>query len=508
MEKQYMDFVNEISGDELYKGLLAFGLFSEKLPPVFTAERFYDYCQINGVTFQGDAHSYVYYENMRNINVPRPLAIPNPMAYQKLCLFLRDNWSNIKMHFNSKTHSQHFCVSRIHIRKMHMCPELFQMNYNNWRVDGSPEVEISFGRKYMVKADISSCFPSIYTHALSWALATKEVAKNTRNDRSQWYNKIDQFTRRMTNDETHGLLIGPHATNLLSEIILTTIDKQLENWQYIRAIDDYTCYVDTYEDGLRFLAELGSVLRSFDLSLNHRKTEILELPLAATEHWQRRLSSLPLKTDYRKMDYILVRSYLDHAIEIMHACKENSAILKYAVKVISGQELTHNAKEYFVKTILSLSVLYPYLVTTLDEFVFGKFCIECQNDHGCIRKYSEKIYKIGYETNNYELAAYAVFFAIKYRFQSNEFIEELYVEKAVKSEDCVLLLLLSLYAKENHVTEITKRLKQYARTKRDIETFDRLWLFLYEILPQSDLRGDWKPLKKADISFIKPVSQW
>ncbi len=504
MDKQYKDFMNEISQDELYAGLLAYGLFSEKLPPAFTSKPFFDYCQATNPIFQGDAHRYIYYENMRNINVPRPLAIPNPMAYQQLCLFLRDNWPALQAHFISKTQNHSFRVSRIHIRKMYQRPELFQMNYSNWRVDGSPEVDVSFGKRYMVKADISSCFPSIYTHAMSWALVSKTVAKQQRNDKNVWFNKLDALTRRMTHDETHGLLIGPHVSNLLAEIILTTIDNDLKNWQYLRAIDDYACFVDTYEDGQRFLTELGAALRSYDLSLNHKKTEILELPLAVTEQWQRKLNLLPLKTPYGKTDFILVRSYLDHAIELMHSCKENAAILKYAVKVLAGQELTENAKEYCAKTILSLSMLYPYLVTILDEYIFSKFCKHCPT-HDCIKQYSVRILKNGLETNNYEQCAYALFFAIKYGFQIHEFE----VTKAINSKDCIFLLLSFLYARENSQNADIKTLKKFARElAQDHETFDQYWLFLYETLPQSDLKSDWKPLKNAGISFIKPLSQW
>lgn len=40
MSKKYIDFMDEISEDELYEGLLAYGFFAEKLPPVFTAVPF------------------------------------------------------------------------------------------------------------------------------------------------------------------------------------------------------------------------------------------------------------------------------------------------------------------------------------------------------------------------------------------------------------------------------------------------------------------------------------
>jgi len=34
VDKMYTEFMDEISADELYEGLLAYGFFAEKLPPV------------------------------------------------------------------------------------------------------------------------------------------------------------------------------------------------------------------------------------------------------------------------------------------------------------------------------------------------------------------------------------------------------------------------------------------------------------------------------------------
>ena len=37
MSKSYAEFMDEITPDELYEGLLAYGFFAERIPPVFTA---------------------------------------------------------------------------------------------------------------------------------------------------------------------------------------------------------------------------------------------------------------------------------------------------------------------------------------------------------------------------------------------------------------------------------------------------------------------------------------
>ena len=279
--------MNDISSDELYRRLLAYGLFTEKLPPILSSEAFYNYCTTLKTPFSDGWRQYIYHESMRNINVPRPLGIPNPMAYQKLCQCLADNWDKLKTHFSNQTLNQDYKISRIHIRKLEKNNALFSMSYSNWKIDGTPEPDLLIGNRYIVKADISTCFPSIYTHAIPWALVGKTYAKahSRKSDQSEWYNQIDHFTQNCKNGETHGLLIGPHASNLLSELILTVIDKRLYDagWRYIRNIDDYTCYVTTYEDGQKFLIALGEELRDFDLSLNFKKTEIQELPVASVE---------------------------------------------------------------------------------------------------------------------------------------------------------------------------------------------------------------------------------
>ena len=494
--------MNEISADELYEGLLAYGLFSEKLPPIFTSKPFFDFVQNEKPSFQNDSHKYVYYENIRNINVPRPLGVPHPIAYEQLCSYIKEIWPQLQEHFKEKTKSDTYRKSRIHLRKMKNNNALFEMNYKNWRVDGSPEIDIQVkGKKYMVCADISSCFPSIYTHALSWALVSKGVAKQTRRANT-WYNKLDSFIRKIKHDETHGLLIGPHASNLLSEIILTAVDNRLCEWDFVRAIDDYTCYVDTYENGQRFLVELGAALREYDLSLNHKKTEIVELPVATTKLWKRKLNSLPLVASFGMTHFKLARAYLDYAIELTEENGPNASPLKYAIKTLSGEKLTMNAREYIAKTTMSLSLNYPYLISLIDEYVFSRYCSNC-DDHLCIKTYSEQALSKGIANHNYEQASYALYFAIKYGIQLDGFS----VDQAIGSGDCIFMLIAYLYAKRNQMREDIRKIKAKARELAK-SSFDEFWILVYEVLPLSDQKSDMKILKKAGVSFVIPREEW
>lgn len=496
--KKYYEFMNDISSEKLYEGLLGYGLFSDKLPPFLTSKHFFDYCQEKEPKFMDGKIecTYIYYENMRNINTPRPLAIPNPISYQRLCMFLSEHWEEILEHFKNKTENEGHKISRIHLRKMKNKKHLFEMNYSDFKNDGTPEPDILIGKKYMVNADISNCFPSIYTHSISWALVGKDTAKGNKKVQSEWYNELDFHIRNNKNGETHGLLIGPHTSNLLSEIILTSIDHelQLKKWEYIRNIDDYTCYVNSYEEGQKFLVELTEQLRAYNLVLNHKKTKITSLPSASVEQWVRRLNTYA-KFDKRiKINFKDVQAYLDLAIQLMNE-DNNSAILNYAIKVMSKKNLTDNAVNYLVKTVLHLSIIYPYLIPMLEENIFKRFKVETQ----VIRDYSILIYKEGMVNNNFEEVSYAIYYSLKYNFV----IDGINFDDVRNSNHCILFLLAFLYADYYKITEETKKFKKLAgELSKDIDEFNQNWLFIYETLPKSRLQRDWKKMKENNVTFI------
>lgn len=495
--KSYYDYVDEITADDLYKGLLGFGMFSERIPPVFSSEKFYEYCKNNAPSFQDKPRQYAYYENVRNINIPRPLGIPTPMTYQRLTKHLVDNWEKVQNHFKDYTENQTHKVSRIHIRKINGENEIFKMNYDSWRNDGSPENKLVYGMRYVAHADISKCFPSIYTHSIPWALVGKENAKKNKKKDKEWYNKLDHYVQINKDSETHGLLIGPHVSNLLSEIILCVVDYELveKGWKYIRNIDDYMCYVESEEDAEKFFVDLQEELRKFDLSLNHKKTKIEKLPSSMSAHWKRKINTMALVCSYGKVDYNNCRSYLDYAIEIAEKEEGDARVLNYAIKTLSGEELTPNAKEYEKDIVFHLSILLPYLVPLLKPFVFEK----CDVPVDDIKKLSMTLYDNGVKNKSYEQVSYAIYFAIIYDFDL-----PINVNVLINTNDCVLLTMGYLYHKKRNNKNEIASLKKYAQSLISIpEDFERLWLFAYEILSKSDLKGDWKNLKNNNISFIK-----
>lgn len=494
--KRYSAYMDEITPDELYEGLLAYGMFSEKIPPIFTSEAFYRYCLTLSKPFQGDRHDYITFDSIRNINIPRQISIPNPMAYHRLCVGLRDNWEHIKQHFHTYTDPDTHLISRIRIRKKKESKALFKMNYSNWRIDGSPEDDLVLGNRYVVHADISTCFPSIYTHSLCWAFDGKKQAKQNKSINGIWYNDIDDLCQRLRCGETHGLMIGPHASNLLAECILIVVDRHLfdEGWRYIRNIDDYTCYVKSEEDAKKFIIHLKNELKAFDLFINSKKTFIEPLPITSEKSWKRKLTTFQLVASHEEVNYIAIRNYFDLAIELMRLNDNDAAILNYAIKVLSGKKLTYGAKQYFIKHCIHLAVIYPYLLSLLDTYVF----VPCKASRKQIESFSNIIYDESNRIYNYEGMCYAIYFSLKYNFP----LKSISASGILDMDSCLVRLFGMLYYKKTHDTKAWKLFRDDAKQLQKMD-MDRYWIYIYETLTYGNLKGEWEALKKAKISFLK-----
>jgi hypothetical protein len=56
-------------------------------------------------------------------------------------------------------------------------------------------------KRYILQADITRYYPSIYTHSIPWALHTKEVAKANQRDDGYFGNVIDRLVRNLQEDK-------------------------------------------------------------------------------------------------------------------------------------------------------------------------------------------------------------------------------------------------------------------------------------------------------------------
>jgi len=321
---------------------------------------------------------------------------------------------------------------------------------------------------------------------------------------------VDLATRNTRDTQTNGLLIGPHASNLISEIILTQIDASLQNkyLNFVRYIDDYKFYAKTLDEAELFIKELGMNLRLYEMSLNEKKTRILPFPRPADDNWQLILTRFNWPQD-TEIGFTTIRSFIDLALECAQAANKSSP-LNYAIKVIGGKrsprKLSSRAMRMYVQTAINLALAYPYLAPLLDEFVFDKYWHDGLQTR--IASFATNLINIGVSKLYPDIIAHALYLVIKHNLLLN--LSEDDLVPIISLDDCVANVLLLEYAKKNSLNKVITAVRRCAKdlkgeaNSRDI---DRQWLLIYQVWSVAELKGKGQGflgnLKARNFEFFK-----
>lgn len=501
--KKYIDDLLAISQNDLLEGLLGHGLFNSKMPSIFTSEPFYNYCISKNPSFSKKWADWVRFDNNRNNGMPRTLGIPSPFLYYHLAKCLSTNWKALLSYFNLETGSQSFKVSRTHIRKLYGTKAIFEMNYDKYNVDGPSTPTNAIKARFVVKTDISQFFNSIYTHSLPWAIIGKPASK--RKHPSDYSDEIDKCTAAIKYGETHGILIGPTSSNLVSEIILCKIDHALLDggFVFVRHIDDYKCFVENIAQGEAFLNKLRLELALFDLSINEKKTEIVPIDTYHSNDLGERIRQLdyllsPSKK-YSVITYPQLSSYLDAIFRLYEELNCNCSVYSFAFKHLSNYALSNNASRLLIDKSMNLSIIHPYLLPFLQKWIFEKYGISDNMFEFCLTLYDN-----GINESNYEKCIYALYFALINDIDFYSKQKQDLVKNASERSDCLLKLLSRMYCLEFYPGEFDSYFYKMALSIKSVskDDFDRNWIFAYEVLNADNLDGDWKIIKSANVSFL------
>ena len=334
----------------------------EEFPPFFSSESFGVEVAEALSTLEPKGAEWVEIRTRRFDGLIRRFGIPHPVPYSKLVLHLREHWSDL----NSRLDDE-----RSQIRpQWHDDGRVIQMDYVEQTEEHSRYTRLAQGNSYLVKADISNCFPSIYSHALDWSLRGKEIAKRwvaapRKKRTSSWEATLDELSRNVSNRETKGLLIGPAVSNILSELILQRIDEELGDYDYVRYIDDYSAYFESREAAEEFLVHLQRALSKFRLDLNTRKTKVVSLRSGSGDAWMGEiLSHLPAEWS----DLSAAR-FLQHAEKLAQDFPSTS-VMKFATRTLLGHcGRPEGGSLYLVDELVRITQFHPHLLPLLSQEV-------------------------------------------------------------------------------------------------------------------------------------------
>ena len=357
-----------------------------------------------------------------------------------------------------------------------------------------------FSRRFMVRTDISNCFPSVYSHTVPWALVGFPEAKKKKGVRAEWFNQLDEKIRWFKRNETQGLAIGPATSNIISEIILARIDEKMRNdTAYVRFIDDYTGYFNTDDEARKFVRVLEDELGKYKLLLNAKKTQIIELPQPLEDNWITELTlRLPKTSGTDKVSRNEAIRYLNFAVSLARQSPDGS-VLKYALKSLLKQSVDDSAKVDILHFALQLCFHHPILIPILAGILkdFSE-----QN----IDEFAPQLQELAFQNAIFHRSdgiVWSLYFLAMHKIE----FEDKVVEEVLKTQDSLPLLMIYVYGNDNQKMKIIQTVKDIINGGDNFE-FDQHWMLLYQLYRDGKIlnpyveEDSFDVLKNAGVSFV------
>ncbi|HEY6926726.1 MAG TPA: RNA-directed DNA polymerase [Steroidobacteraceae bacterium] len=343
----------------IYASFLSRGYFPKELPPAFYTEGFSHFARTAAgraalTSYKPtdsftDCVSYRLAQPSLDGLATRPLRIPHPFAYAKLAGIVAKNFRRLLTKVGASPFSKSRPVYGTDLDRA------LRTLIHPSRLSRERALSRA-GATHLLKADISQFYPSLYTHAVGWAVDPKLRERKHWNNRKLLGKQLDQALMDLQGKVSQGLPIGPDLSFLLAEAVLGQVDRSLKlpKGMTYRWFDDYEIACTSRQAAEQTLARLAKLLDTYKLRLNPEKTKILELPMTAGDAWQDELLSL---SKHSLSTPAGVVAYFDHALRLK-VTYPASPVLMYAVgvlfRLLKPPRAVHRvAQSYILQAIVS-----------------------------------------------------------------------------------------------------------------------------------------------------------
>jgi hypothetical protein len=318
--------------------LLGRGYLPKQLPPPFFSTDWADSVQKHSISAPSKhvATELLRFSIPRPRGLPRIIGIPHPAHFHVLSEQISQNWATLKAICDNSTISLTTPVLGLAAKGQRALEAR----------DGFPKfaqfaLDRRAGKRVMLKADVSLCYPSIYTHAISWAIAGKAAAKAAAKAKPtvpHHADLIDKAVRDAQDKQSIGIPIGPDTSFLLANVLLSRVDEilrsKVKNLVGLRLLDDFELYFDTVAEAETVRMQLTHALASYNLTLNPGKTKVIDLPIAIEPDWKHEIAELELRGNARRANKRL-RAAGDRVFMIRHQDAGSRAIT-YLLAMLSN----------------------------------------------------------------------------------------------------------------------------------------------------------------------------
>ncbi len=307
--------------------LLEKGYFPKELPPHFHTDDFARYASTKAGRVALDSYQAPdgitacgrYY-----LAAPegggRLLSLPHPIPFFRLVDLVAKNFKRLERKTNSPISRSAPVFSLSGRRALRAKTKYPRLDHEKALVRG--------GHQHLLRVDVSQFYPSLYTHALAWAIDPKLRRRDNWSNRKLFGNKIDIAVRDLERKVSQGLPIGNDISFLLGEIVLAQVDRSLalKAESAFRFFDDYEIACESLDEAHRQHAAIRRELAKFSLRLNPKKTQFIQLPEAVAPPWQSGVA----ETARRHLKGGSINTFFDEVFRIRTA-HVDAPVLNYAI---------------------------------------------------------------------------------------------------------------------------------------------------------------------------------
>ena len=252
---------------------------------------------------------------------------------------------------------------------------------------------IAYKYSHIVKADIKSFYPSLYTHSIPWAIHGKRFIRKPANlhNFKLLGNRLDRLFQNANDGCTNGIPIGPVVSDIAAEIIASAVDVEFTkgvkeaniDCDAVRFKDDYRILAKSESDAKRIIKILQTSLKEYNLELSDEKTNISLLPDGLFREWVSRYHAVhPRKRGrYSWKDF---RELYLSVIQIDRVCPGTGVIDRFLADIVSKKgNLKVGVSEFNLEKVISMLLMlgslrvksFPKIMAILESVLKSPFGI-------------------------------------------------------------------------------------------------------------------------------------
>lgn len=354
-----------------------YGFFADQIPPCFSSARFAErYDDLKSSVSKSCATSPANLSIYKSKTSRRIVSAANPYAFACTVKFMEQHRAEIFIYASSPNsespitfiHSYHGCDDEVINSDLARLDLWARSDFiHNLR----KRIAFAMGYRYQLKLDVANFYNSIYTHSIAWAICGKKEAKRIFSSeekavRTQKYNfadELDKKIRDQKNQETNGILTGPFTSRIFSELLMASIDRELDKagFRFKRYVDDYKFYFRSEHEARQAIIDVSKVLNEFNLIVNQSKVEIVEYPFDLESGIKDRLDSA--------FDRAGIYGALTEAGQLY--ARGEKGVYKYALKMLRDRVIPNADRQQIISMLFNINLVDPkyarYIVPFLEQ---------------------------------------------------------------------------------------------------------------------------------------------